>query len=113
MSDGLDDEFQREHPHFDFSIFHPSDHWPWEARCKDFYGGWRYHIKVAWTYHRKPQVKWWLKRPLYFILCKLNIHDLETWYVRSKEAFITNCVYCEYRRPAYKSEKWELPESIR
>lgn len=95
----------------DFSMFHPSDHWPWEPRCREFYGGWRYHIKIAWTYRWKPEIRWWAWRPYYLIACRLGFHSWETWWRRDK-GYTTLCEYCLVHRETLDNEKWDLPPGI-
>lgn len=93
----------------DFSIFHPLDHWPWERRCRELYGGWRRHIHLTWTYRWRPQIEWYLKRPIFFLLCKLGFHDDETWYVRRRKEYSTRCHFCGRKRPTQEDEMFELP----
>lgn len=47
---------------FDFSQFHPLDHWPGTSRCREHYGGWRRHLVIAWQWHRRDQVVGWFAR---------------------------------------------------
>lgn len=54
----------------DFSVFHPLDHWPWEKRCSEFHGGWRWHLKIAWHFRRREQVLW----PWNRLLCTFDKH---------------------------------------
>lgn len=95
-------------PKLDFSIYHPLDHWLWEARCREHYGGWQRHLDLAWHYHWKPELVWWIERPLYFVVCRFGHHKLETWWSRAS-GYQTGCDHCGYQREAYSDERFELP----
>lgn len=62
---------------FDFSGFHPSDHWPGTVRCWRLPGGPVRHLKVAWMFHRRDQVI----RPFRRVLCcPFGRHRWHVWY---------------------------------
>src|SRR3954470_13887000 len=62
-----------------WSHYHPMDHWPRDARCRRFYGGWRGHLstwrRVMWPTEYWPALRrrfvrpWWRR-----ILCRAGIH---------------------------------------
>ena len=87
---------------FDFSQFHPTgDHWPFTAYCEDLPGGWRTHLRYAWVFHRWPQVRNILLRPL----CWIGRHDWLTGFRRvgPKDAWefepFDFCERCGERKP--------------
>ena len=63
-----------EEPCLDFSEFHPLDHWPWEQRCRDHFGGWRRHLEL-WHEYQAPD-------PIGWVLCKLGRHDPGPFWTR-------------------------------
>lgn len=92
----------------DFSLFHPLDHWIWERRCREFYGGWQRHTYLWWTYVASPVIGWWGRWPYYFVMCRFNHHSAETWWSR-KHGYRTYCRYCGVRRETLDSEKFDHP----
>lgn len=51
----------------DFSVYHPLDHTPFTATCRNYYGGWRNHLQLEWSYRLVPG----LRRQL---LCRFGKH---------------------------------------
>jgi hypothetical protein len=51
----------------DFSQWHPLDHWSGTARCRTLYGGWRWHLRIAWEFKWRGQLRT-------HTLCKLGRH---------------------------------------
>jgi hypothetical protein len=64
---------------FDFSQFHPLDHWPGTRDCRSFYGGTRNHLKMTWSYRRKPELR-------SYTVCLIGLHRWRgVWSVREEE----------------------------
>jgi hypothetical protein len=80
----------------DFSQFHPLDHWPGSAYCRGLYGSWRNHLKMAWGYRWRPQLRSWT-------LCRIGRHDITTaWRRRTPDdewVSWKTCRNCYYRPP--------------
>lgn len=55
----------------DFSQFHPLDHWPGSAYCRSLPGGTRNHLKMTWSYRRRPMLASWT-------LCRIGRHRIIT-----------------------------------
>jgi hypothetical protein len=92
-----------------FDLWHPLDHWPWQRRCRQFYGGWRRHLWLAWSFEYREEIEWWLLRPFYLLfLCRLGRHKLTTSWQRGR-GYEVSCWYCDYRRPARADEEFPLP----
>lgn len=51
-----DDEEFRRVLKLDWSEYHPLDHWPFDARCRQFPGGGRRHLGDTWHYRRREQM---------------------------------------------------------
>ena len=94
----------------DFSEFHPLDHWPFSQRCKEFYGGGFHHLSIAWHYHRKEQIGYYLKRPFYKILCKFGKHDTKCWHISSINRYQIMCRFCDFKRGARDDEIFPIPD---
>lgn len=60
---------------FDFSQWHPLDHWPGSARCRQHFGSWQHHLVIAWEYRRRDQVVGWFAR---WTTCLLGRHH---WWI--------------------------------
>lgn len=76
----------------DFSLFHPLDHYIWEERCQEFYGGPKRHIQLWWEFIGSH----WLHE---HTTCKLGIHTYTQYWSRSSydsDDWSTgfSCVYC-------------------
>lgn len=102
----------------DFSRYHPLDHWPGTQRCRQHYGGWRHHLSLAWTYHRRDQVIGWFAR---WTTCLYGRHGWQVWRrverpdpggplipkERGEPSDYTGmCRYCHLRRTATEDEWW-------
>lgn len=85
----------------DFSQFHPLDHWPFEHRCGQFYGGGFHHLKIAWQYRRKEQLIHWIWKTLR--LCRPLGHQWVVFHQRDRGFFAT-CFPCGARREATSEE---------
>ena len=82
-----------------FSQFHPLDHWIWERRCREFYGGWRIHLKYGWDFK-------WRARLHEETLCRLGFHKFKPgFHHRASGKHWTACVYCWKHLPG--SEYYE------
>jgi hypothetical protein len=57
---------------FDFSRFHPLDHWTFSKTCFGWYGGPIQHMKL-WAQYQAPD-------PIGTLLCKLNKHNYVPWW---------------------------------
>ena len=102
---------------YDFSIWHPLDHWPGTRRCRSFYGGWRRHLVIAWQFHRRDQVVGLFTKQT---TCRLGYHKIDVWVLTSTpigsqplptDRFTAVCRYCRTRRPATRqeiAEKWKV-----
>lgn len=98
----------------DFSQWHPLDHWPGTRRCRQHYGGWRHHLKIAWDYRRRDQVYGWFAR---WTTCLLDRHKWSVWR-RVREPgpriipretgapgdYTAMCRYCHRTRTATEDE---------
>lgn len=100
MSDGTGTQF-------DFKQWHPLDHWPWQTRCRRFYGGWRRHLWLLWNYKYREEAEWFVLRPLYLVLCRFGRHKTATWERGGR--YEVSCWYCAMRRPARPDEEFPLP----
>jgi hypothetical protein len=80
----------------DHSRQHPLDHWPWERECGRYYGGRRHHVHLEWEYGTAAGLRWWLRRPLQLVLCRLGRHDLTTAYSLRKWRYVTTCEFCDW-----------------
>lgn len=95
----------------DFSIWHPLDHHFWEPRCRQFYGGWRRHLELAWQYGHGWDSRWGLEHPFYvLVLCRLGRHKLETWYVSRSRRYFTACGHCDFERKAHPDEWFDVSD---
>ena len=107
---------------FDFSEFHPLDHWPWERRCWSsqvqpgytlpFKGGPWHHLTLAWAMRwrgRLADALWW--RPVQRFRCPRGRHRATASHT-SRDGFIMECWYCEYSRPMAEGEEPEFREMI-
>lgn len=74
----------------DFSEFHPLDHWPGSARCHEFFGGWRHHLRITWAFRRKPQL-------LAATRCRLGWHRPTTAFRPSARVMWRSCHDCGRR----------------
>jgi hypothetical protein len=86
---------------FDFSVFHPLDHWILTPRCRSFYGGARRHLSLWWNYEPGfPNLHY-----LWFTLrCRLGHHQaIDSWQMISALHLTLNggglCAYCYQKMP--------------
>lgn len=101
---------------FDFSQYHPLDHWPGTSRCRQHYGGWRNHLVIAWDFHRREQVYGWFAR---WTTCPLGRHKWRVWRavhrpdgegplvpreIGAPGDYTAVCAYCHRRRTATEDE---------
>jgi hypothetical protein len=55
-----------------FSQFHPLDHYPFEKRCWEFYGGPVTHIQYGWQFKWKSDIRAHTR-------CRIGWHKWTTW----------------------------------
>lgn len=95
----------------DFSQFHPLDHYPWQRRCREFYGGPARHVYLAWTYRYRDRITGllWFR----WARCPFGAHRWQVW--RSGPGVLTHepgspgdygalCIDCAASRPATEDE---------
>jgi len=87
-----------------FAQFHPLDHWPsLRGRCGNFYGGWRRHLYLAWTFKWRGAVRT-------STLCKLGLHGPYRSGMRRVaggwQACWPCCVHC-YKAQSGKPAGWQ------
>lgn len=75
----------------DFSRFHPLDHWPWQARCRQFYGGPRYHVVIAWEYRHRENLRYYWHR---WVACRFGSHIFTCWSKPHTGEHGKNCLAC-------------------
>lgn len=61
----------------DFSEFHPLDHRPGTAECRNYPGGVRRHVQYEWHFRTGPRIRSFLGR---HTLCHVGRHDPEVWF---------------------------------
>lgn len=103
---------------FDFSQFHPLDHWPYSPRCHEFYGGGRHHLRLAWDIRRRDEVIGVFAR---FTTCLIGNHKWRVWkrgrgplsavigqnrVLGEPGDYFAACAYCDARRTATEDEWW-------
>lgn len=99
----------------DFSQFHDTMHPPFTRHCRSLYpGGWRaglHHLRLAWAYHRRDQVR----GPLHtYLLCRLGRHEIAVWYTNPAHGPVTVrpvCKFCPFERPPTPDEIGGPPRS--
>lgn len=102
-------------PEFDFSMYHPLDHWPFTARCREHYGGGRHHLRIAWAFRRRDQVYGWGLR---WTTCLIGRHRWDVWRrgggglprtggpLGQPSDYRAHCRYCPASRTATEDEWW-------
>jgi hypothetical protein len=70
----------------DFSEFHPLDHLPGSARCRELPGGIRNHLAMAWEYK-------WRREVAVQTLCRIGRHHECNAWQRSRGEF-RSCWNC-------------------
>jgi hypothetical protein len=97
---------------FTFGRYHPSDHWPWQPRCRTFYGGWRWHLHVAWP-DQKRRLEHRLLHPWWgWTLCKMGVHRTYVGHVgndKYRKGFFVACWFCDWDRSATEDEWFHYP----
>lgn len=102
---------------FDFSQFHPLDHWPFTARCREHYGGGRHHLSIAWDFRRRDEVVGFFAR---WSTCVLGRHKWRVWKRSQRPIdqvigsrvmgepgdYRAVCAYCHRSRTATEDEWW-------
>lgn len=79
---------------WDFSQFHPLDHWPLTRRCRAHYGGARRHLYLAWIMGRRDQwFGWWFR----LAGCRLKGKHAEVLWHSGKRCGV-GCLYCDWTR---------------
>lgn len=68
------------------------DHWPWEGRCREFYGGWRVHLRYAWQYRHRENLECFWHR---WVACRFGSHMFTIWSKPSGEHG-KNCLACGF-----------------
>jgi hypothetical protein len=97
---------------YDFSKFHPIDHYPWQPRCRRFYGGWRRHLVIAWMITYRQRCRSFLLKPWYTgVLCRMGRHSQYTGHVSSgrRHGFYVGCDFCDWTRSATEDEWFRFP----
>lgn len=85
-----ENEKQREINELDFSQFHPMDHYLWERRCREHFGGPVNHVKLWWAYkcEYKPSDLW------HKVMCRTGRHHVtggQTIMIFGRETTVTRC----------------------
>lgn len=104
-------------PELDFSQYHPLDHWPFSARCRDHYGGGRHHLRIAWRFRRRDEVVGVFAR---VSTCVIGRHKWQVWRRSNRPLgevlgsrvigkpgdYMAACAYCHTTRTATEDEWW-------
>lgn len=98
----------------DFSEFHPLDHYIWEPRCRDHFGGPKRHIQLWWWYKFEytPEKVWHR-----WVLCRLDRHQSSKGWGRkdpdSEWVSTVNCRWCWLKLPGGGERRPPSPFSPR
>lgn len=99
---------------FDFSDYHPLDHWPGTRRCWAHPGGVRRHLWLAWVMGRRDQVARPFRRRL---CCPFGWHRWNVWYGTGfpdgRTRINPMCAYCRAERLPSEHEIDNPPPILR
>lgn len=72
---------------FDYSEFHPLDHWPWQPYCWGWYGGVPRHISLWWDFQAEDQL-------FSATLCRIGRHRRAKFWGRDEDDIQYRCRHC-------------------